>query len=116
MPGLEDEALDPYVARFDPYRATVVAGTRAETRLIVRNHIARAQDVRVRVRAPMGWLVEPLEANALVPGGGETVTFSFSLAVPPTAAPGRVVVTADVDLGDQPRGELAETLLEVLAG
>jgi glyoxylase-like metal-dependent hydrolase (beta-lactamase superfamily II) len=114
VPGLEDEALDPYVARFDPYRASVVPGGRVETRVVVRNHAAEARHARIRLRAPDGWHVEPDEAVATVPGGGETATLTFVLAVPVTVSLGRVVVTADVDLGDQPRGELAETLVEVI--
>jgi glyoxylase-like metal-dependent hydrolase (beta-lactamase superfamily II) len=115
VPGLEDEALDPYVARFDPYRASVAPGGRVETRVIVRNHAARPREARIRLRAPDSWNIQPEQAVTVVPGGGETATLAFVLAAPADAAPGRVVVTADVDLGE-PRGELAETLLEVLAG
>jgi glyoxylase-like metal-dependent hydrolase (beta-lactamase superfamily II) len=114
VPGMEDEALDPYVARFDPYRASLAPGARVETGVVVRNHAATPQEARVRLHAPDGWQVEPAEAVTVVPGGGETATLTFMLAVPADAVPGRVVVTADVDLGGQPRGELAETLLEVL--
>ncbi len=115
VPGLEDEALDPYVARIDPYRASVVPGARVETRVVVRNHAAEARHARIRLRAPDGWRVEPIDTATMVPGGGETATITFVLDVPADAAPGRVVVTADVDLGDQPRGELAETLLDVIS-
>ncbi len=115
VPGLEDEALDPYVARFDPYRASVAPGGRLATRVIVRNHAAEARLARIRVRAPDGWSVVPAEATALVPGGGETATLTFMLAAPTAVAPGRVVVVAEVDLGHQPRGEIAESLLEVIS-
>jgi hypothetical protein len=114
VPGMEDEALDPYVARFDPYRASVAPGGQVETRVIVRNHAGHPRATRVRLRAPVGWQVEPLEALSVVPGGGGSASLTFALAAPSDARPGRVVVTADIDLGDQPRGELAETLLEVL--
>ena len=114
VPGLEDEALDPYVARFDPYRADVAPGGAHETTVIVRNHASTARAARVRLRAPAGWGVAPTASTADIPSHGETATFRFTLTAPSTATPGRVVVTADVDLGDDPRGELAETLLEVL--
>lgn len=113
VPELVDEALDPYVARFDPYRASVLPGGQVETCVIVRNHAAEPREARVRVRVPRGWHVEPGEARTVVAGGGETATLAFVLAAPADAARGRIAVTADVDLGDQPRGELAETLLEV---
>ncbi len=113
VPGLEDEALDPYVARFDPYRADVAAGRSVTTRVIVRNHAAEVREARVRIRVPDGWRVAPPTAAAPVPGGGEIATFTFVLAIPADAIPGRTVVTAEIDLGGEPRGELAETLLEV---
>jgi glyoxylase-like metal-dependent hydrolase (beta-lactamase superfamily II) len=114
VPGLEDEALDPYVARFDPYRASVAPGGQIETRVVVRNHAAEPRQACVCLRVPDGWLVEPVEAISVVPGGGAVATLVFALAAPADAAPGRVVVTADVDLGGHWRGELAETLLEVI--
>ena len=56
VPGLEDEALDPYVARFDPYRAdgapraaARLDGHRAEPR--GRGALARGSGLRV----PAGW-------------------------------------------------------------
>jgi len=113
VPGLEDEALDPYVARFDPYRADVVAGREHATAVIVRNHGPVARSARVRLRVPAGWTATPRTADAMIDAGGATTVFAFQVAVPAGAAPGRVVVTVDVELGGEPRGELAETLLEV---
>ena len=115
VPGLEDEALDPYVARFDPYRAEVRAGDSVQTAVIVRNHAAGPLETRVRLRVPRGWGVTPGEVTAVVRGGGETATLAYTLSCPADAVPGRVIVTADVDLGGRPRGELAETLLEVIS-
>ena len=115
VPGFENEALDPYVARFDPYRASVVAGGRHETRVIVRNHGPVPREARVRLRLPTGWRARRLEASAMIPGDGGEVALVFTIEVPSAAIPGRIVMTADLTLGDTPRGELAETLLEVLS-
>lgn len=115
VPGLENEALDPYVARFDPYRASVVAGGRHETRIIVRNHGAEAREARVRLRLPDGWQSEPIEASAMVPAAGGETALAFEIDLPAGTAPGRAVLTADLTFGDTLRGELAETILEVLA-
>ena len=82
--------------------------------MIVRNHAATPRPTRVRLRSPAGWRAEPAEASATIDGGGATAELDFTLFVPPDAAPGRVVVTADVEIDGEPRGELAETLLEVL--
>jgi len=117
VPGLEDEALDPYVARFDPYRATVVAGTSHATTIIVTNHADRPRPAAVRLRVPAAWAVTPAGALSVdIPAGGATASASFTIDVPAGARPGRHVLTADIDLDGQPRGELAETLLEVLPG
>jgi len=115
VPGMDDEALDPYVVRFDPYRASITAGGTMRTRVVVRNHAANGRPARIRLRAPDGWVVEPAQADTVVPGGGKTAWLAFNLGAPVNAAPGRAVVTADVDLGDRPLGEAAESLLEVLS-
>ena len=115
VPGLEDEALDPYVARFDPYRASASPGSTVETHVIVRNHAPLPRMARVRLCVPSGWGVEPAEATAVVPAAGDTAILVFTLSIPANAPPGRSVVTADIDLDDEPRGQLAETLLEVIA-
>ena len=113
VPGLENEALDPYVARFDPYRAEARAGGLLRTRVIVRNHGSTPRSATVRLRLPQGWSATPLEGGAIVPAEAEA-SIDFGVHVPAEASPGRTVVTADVTLGGEPRGELAECLLEVL--
>lgn len=92
--GLEDEALDPCLARCDPYPTQVVRDGEVGTVVEVRSHAPRAQPATVSLRPLAGWRVEP---------------------GPASAAPGRAVVTADVILGGEPRVELAETLVEVVA-
>ncbi len=114
VPGLENEALDPYVARFDPYRANVAVGGSLETCVVVRNHAAVPRAAVVRLRVPAGWSASPVEAAFSVPGDG-AASAPFTISVPGGAGPGRVVITADITLGGDGRGELAETLLEVLA-
>ena len=114
VPGLEDEALDPYVARFDPYRATIAPDAALETRVIVTNHADRPRPATVRLRLPDGWQAEPAEAGTLVEPSSGTAAIPFRITAPAGATPGRVVLTADVDIDGEPRGELAETLVEVL--
>ena len=116
VPGLEDEALDPYLARMDPYRATVTAGGAVGIQVIVTNHGPVQREARVRLRVPDGWDAEPAESVADVGAGGATVALPFTVSTPPTARPGRYVPTVDLTLGGEPRGALAEMLLEVLPG
>ncbi len=113
VPGMENEALDPYIARFDPYRATVPTGQVVRTRVIIRNHAAVRRAATCSLRLPAGWSATPAEAAMEMPAGAE-VAVEFDIGVPATAGPGRIVITADITLGGQPRGELAECLLEVL--
>jgi glyoxylase-like metal-dependent hydrolase (beta-lactamase superfamily II) len=115
VPGLEDEALDPYVARFDPYRATVRPGAELATSVIVTNHAPRPRSVRVRLRVPRGWDAAPSDAEVVVTGR-DTAAIAFRVVAAPEVAPGRIVLTADVDIDREPRGELAESLVEVLPG
>ncbi len=113
VPGLEDEALDPYVARFDPYRAVVAPGESIETAVVVRNHAPVERWTRVRPRVPTGWMVEPTEVRMPVAPDGGIATARFRITAPPDAPSGRIVLTAEVELGDDWLGEAAETLLEV---
>jgi hypothetical protein len=114
VPGLEDEALDPYVARADPYRASVVAGGQIAVDVIVTNHGPVPRNAVVRLRLTDGWHAEPAQATVGVAAGGATATLPFTIHVPSTARPGRHVPIIDLTLGGEPRGELAELLLEVL--
>jgi glyoxylase-like metal-dependent hydrolase (beta-lactamase superfamily II) len=116
VPGLVNEALDPYLARFDPYRLVVTPGTAVTVRVIVRNHATDPREAHVALRLPASWAsgdpASPPAAAGVAPEDG-TIAFDLELAIPSGAAAGRVVVTADVTLGGVPRGELAEMLLEV---
>ena len=114
VPGLEDEALDPYVARFDPYRASIAPGGAIDTSVVVRNHAPVERSARVGLRVPVGWVAEPTEARMAVAPSGTTATARFRLTAPTDAPAGRIAVTAEVDLGGAWLGEAAETLVEVL--
>lgn len=114
VPGMEDEALDPYVARFDPYRTQVAPAGLVETVVEVRNHAPRARQATVSLRPPADWRAEPGRASMRI-AARATARVTFTIRVPASAAPGRTVITADVTLGGEPRGELAETLVEVVA-
>jgi glyoxylase-like metal-dependent hydrolase (beta-lactamase superfamily II) len=114
IPGLEDEALDPYVARFDPYRVRARAGDEFTTKVVVTNHATHPRTAVVRLRLPTGWESEPFQEGTVVAGGGSSGSLTFRLAIPDDAPLGRAVLTADVVIEDEPRGELAETLVDVL--
>jgi hypothetical protein len=78
-----------------------------------RNHGAEPRDARIRVVGPPGWAVEPAEATTVVPGRGGTAPIAVTLTAPASAVPGRVVVMADLELAGDPRGQVAQWLLEV---
>ena len=113
VPGLEDEALDPYVVRVDPYRSTVRAGATHRLTVVVTNHAATPHPATIRLRLPDGWRAAPPAAEAIVPARAEA-RLGFVVGVPADTILGRHVLTIDADLWGEPRGELAETLLEVL--
>jgi hypothetical protein len=62
-----------------------------------------------------GWHAEPAQATVEVAAGGATATLPFTINVPSSARPGRHVPTIDLTLGGEPRGEIAELLLEVVS-
>ena len=83
VPGSRTRRSIPYVARFDPYRASVSAGGTIETDVVVRNHAPDARPASVRLRVPAGWTADPAEVRLSVAGAGETATATFRLAAPP---------------------------------
>jgi glyoxylase-like metal-dependent hydrolase (beta-lactamase superfamily II) len=115
VPGLENEALDPYPAWFDPYRASVSPGAAVPLKVFVRNHATEARSARLQVRAPIGWLADPAEATALVDGHGGTAAVTVNVTAPVSAKAGRMVATVALELDGEPRGEVAECLFEVVA-
>jgi hypothetical protein len=91
----------------------VTAGGAFDTRVIVRNHAATPRPAEVRLRVPAGWSASPAEADVIVPADA-AASIDFEVRIPAGARSGRVVITADVTLGGDPRGELAESLVEFL--
>jgi len=90
-------------------------GASVQTTVIVRNHASEPREARVRARVPAGWIVDPVDAVGVVPGDGQTAAFTVTITAPRSASPGRSIVTADLELGGDPRGEVAECLIQVAA-
>ena len=88
--------------------------TQLRIHVIVTNHGPAPREAVLRPRLTDGWHAEPAQATVEVAAGGATASVPFTIHVPSTARPGRHVPTVDLTLGGEPRGELAELLLEVL--
>jgi glyoxylase-like metal-dependent hydrolase (beta-lactamase superfamily II) len=115
VPGLENEALDPYPAWFDPYRVAIAPGASVPVKVFVRNHAGERRSAGLRIRPPLGWHVDPIGATIPVDGNGGTAAAGFTVTAPVSAAAGRMVATVALVLDGEARGEVAECLLQVAA-
>jgi glyoxylase-like metal-dependent hydrolase (beta-lactamase superfamily II) len=112
VPERIDEALDPRFAVLRPYRSASAPGGRVELELRVTNLGPEPARLETVLDAPPGWTADRPSASATVARGTEAV-LPFALSVPPDAASGRYVVTADVTFAERRWGQLAEALVDV---
>ena len=107
--GGEDQA-----ATIHPYRITARAGQFCDVAVEVRNPFNRTVEARVRLVTPQGWTVQEPERRFTLEAYGSSET-AFTLRLPDTAPLRRARIAADVTLGDQRLGQVAEALVTVLA-
>jgi glyoxylase-like metal-dependent hydrolase (beta-lactamase superfamily II) len=100
-----------FVARIDPYRATVAAAGELELAVVLESPFERDATATVRLVLPDGWTASPPEREVEVAAGGEA-TARFRVRAGPERA-GRVRVAADVTIGETRFGQQAEALVEV---
>jgi glyoxylase-like metal-dependent hydrolase (beta-lactamase superfamily II) len=100
-----------FVARIDPYRATVEPGGELEAAVVVENPLDRDTTAIVRLVVPDGWRVEPPEREVEVSAEGEaTARFHVRTGAEPVR---RARVAADVTIGETRFGQQAEALVDV---
>jgi glyoxylase-like metal-dependent hydrolase (beta-lactamase superfamily II) len=106
-----DFALDRDVVSVHPYEAHGRAGTSIELRVDVRNHHGHRATARLRLRAPTGWRVAPVEGTIEL-SGGESGHIVFTVKPPSHASPGvRHVVIAEAEIGERQLGPVGEGLV-----
>lgn len=98
-------------ARLRPYEAELSPGEPLELEVIARNPGPEEGEALVRLVAPAGWSVEPVERR-LTLGAGEERTVGFRLTPTPHAVR-RARVAADLSVGDRLYGQVAEALVTV---
>ncbi|HEY8476944.1 MAG TPA: MBL fold metallo-hydrolase [Chloroflexota bacterium] len=109
-----DFALDPTLIALYPYQARARAGQAFALEVRVRNAHVHAARAEVRLALPEGWTVSPEVWRAdLEPRGEGRGVFHVRVADEQLPAR-RVVVCADVTLGEHRLGQIAEAVVDVL--
>jgi glyoxylase-like metal-dependent hydrolase (beta-lactamase superfamily II) len=105
------EGADGYVARIQPYQATVNAGEPLPLFVEVRNPFGLPTLARVHLVVPPEWTFEPAaETIQLQPKGMGVASF---VIVAPPGKQRRARLAADVSIGDRAFGQQAEALVTV---
>jgi glyoxylase-like metal-dependent hydrolase (beta-lactamase superfamily II) len=100
-----------FVARIEPYRASVGRGGTLALEVVVRNPFDRDETAVVALALPDGWSARPASHEVAL-GSKEEAAVRFQVTVGAEAVR-RAPVTADVTVGDTPFGEQAEALVTV---
>ena len=100
------------VARIEPYRSEVTAGSTLDVEVVVRNPLPRAVDTEVRLVVPGGWQVEPAAhtVRRLRSHAERRITFRLTVG---SGSVRRARIAADVTIGEMRLGQVAEALVSV---
>lgn len=101
--------VDPFWARFQPYRTWMRSRERAALQLHVQNYYPERLRIDARLKAPTEWRITPRETYVQA-GPGERVTLPFEVCAGDTFEQ-PVVVTADLTLGTRRMGEFPQALI-----
>lgn len=102
-------AVDPFWARFEPFRRPVRPAATARLTLHVRNYKNAPAALSAELRLPAGWTVSPTRIAGRLPAGASG---AWTVEVtPPADARGVYVITADLTLDDARIGEFPEAFL-----
>ena len=106
---------DPGWARAYPHRQQVLPGGRVELEARIYNHAATAKEAAVELHAPDGWRLVAGRAAARIPARSEG---RLRLEAMARSMPGRRrdVLGIAVTFDGRPRGEIAEAIVDYLAG
>ncbi|MBM3336053.1 MBL fold metallo-hydrolase, partial [Candidatus Sumerlaeota bacterium] len=107
-------ALDEGWARFQPYAVEARPGATFNFAVVIMNHSADAQYIRVRLNFPPDWTSQQTTPVFVrIPPRQERMG-QFAVTLPDSVTPGLYVLTADIDWGDKDLREWAEMMVEVV--
>jgi len=101
-----------FVARIEPYQATLLDDQIGQFCVIVRNPHPQTEMICLRIDTLSEWHATMPQNSALVAANAEA-RFMFTLVVPPATECYRVRIAADVTIGSQHYGQHAEALITV---
>lgn len=104
--------LDANFASFYPYSLRAAPGARLDFELRVINHGREPAAVRAHLALPDGWEAKPAAADG-EPAPGATAVLCFAVQSPVGAAPGRYVLCADLTMGGERLGQVAEAIVDL---
>ncbi len=101
--------VDPFWARFHPYRSWLAPGEEAVIDLHVRNYYSDARWISGKLRVPPDWSVRSRPSERLVEAG-ESATFVYEVRAAATFVE-PVLLTADLSVGDRRMGEFPQAYI-----
>jgi glyoxylase-like metal-dependent hydrolase (beta-lactamase superfamily II) len=111
LPEDIDLGVEGFLARITPYQVTARAGETIEFDIEIRNPFPRPEEAVIRVAAPRGWEVEPVEQRLQIHG---VSIASIKLTPSPGVAVHRARLAVDLTIAGQRFGQQAEALVTVI--
>ena len=112
LPETPDLGAEGFLARLSPYQVTVVAGETIPFEVEIRNPFPRLEEAILRVVAPPGWDVDPVEQTHQITG---VQTFLFNINPPADLTVRRARIAVDLTIAGQRFGQQAEALVTIMA-
>jgi glyoxylase-like metal-dependent hydrolase (beta-lactamase superfamily II) len=111
LPEVPDLGVEGFLARIAPYQVHVTAGETTHFQAELRNPFPRPEEAIVRVVAPKGWVVDPVEQTDQIAAVHHV---SFQVTPPPGLVVRRARIAIDLTVAGQRFGQQAEALVTVI--
>jgi glyoxylase-like metal-dependent hydrolase (beta-lactamase superfamily II) len=108
--------IDPYWAKFYPYKTKATQGSFISLRLLIRNHKYREIESIIRLMLPMGWKTssegEKKYSKLKISTKGQN-SVNWKIKIPKSASNGTYLITANLIIDGRKVGEFPEAIVEV---
>ncbi|WP_052737933.1 MBL fold metallo-hydrolase [Bacillus sp. SA1-12] len=107
-----DFGADGFAAIIQPYQLTVNQGESFTIEVEIKNPFNEEKEVKAKMFAPKGWIIETSECIAFVPSR-QAILYKTTITVPKEAVGYRERIAVDVTIGEQRFGQQAEALISI---